>query len=237
MNKKLLMGLVYIYISIVALSAETITSLGVTFPIMKLLKADTFTAECSNPLHSDWDKDVPKDFFDDYKISGVQGTVKVRHIFDNQFVLGADFDIGQARLKYDGSSNGLAKYTAMNLDLTLGYAAVDAERFTLIFSAIFGLQHAKANLGSGDFDSISHYGYTENATERYTAFEFGGELFMNFRIGDCFGLFASCKLTYDIGNLRDEYPGKGSSGCDPKETFHKTTAFVVKPSVGVSFTF
>lgn len=216
------------------MSAETITGLGVSFPIMKLLKSDYYTIECNNPSHnySDYRNDKTTEF-EDTKVTGVQAAIKVRHIFDSGFVLGADFDIGKAALKMYGVKLD-EKFTAMNLDLAIGYAIVNAERFQLIISAIAGLQHAKADLGFYYSESDGHYGETDHII-RFTAFEVGGELFANFKIGDMVGLFASCKLIGDIGNLRMDYPVSG--GCHPRGSYHKTTAFVVKPSVGVSFTF
>ena len=223
------------------MSAETIVGLGVSFPFMNFLKNGNYTEDCTSHSGS-VEYEIPNDYFDGIKTSGVQFSIKVRHIFDSRFVLGLDFDIGKSKLKINGNSDGTARYLDMNVDLAIGYAIVDGERLTMILSAIAGVHHGKADLGSiyggvtpSYFSGLDgHYNLYGEVIERYTAFEIGGELFANFKIGDIAGLFASCKVMYNIGNMRDKYDVVGD---EVTVAFHKTTAFVVKPSVGVSFTF
>lgn len=239
MKKKLISAMVYIYIAVVVgvvASAETITGLGVSIPIMNFLKYDSYTEDINGKEQLSIDGDE----YENTKITGAQATIKLRHVFDSRFVLGADFDIGQATLKVDDVKAD-DKFTGLNFDLAIGYAVVDTERFTLVPSVIVGLQHAKQSLGSGTLFrpeyAVSNSGYIDikEAFSRYTAFEIGGELFANFRIGDIVGLFASCKVLYDIGNFRMAFTDHSGNTLTYRD--HKSTAVVVKPSGGVSFTF
>lgn len=226
MKKKLISAMIYIYIAVVVgvvASAETITGLGVTFPIGKVLK---YSSETVSNEAFDYELEYDGDRLD-IKISGVQFAAKVRHIFYSGFVLGADFDVGKIKTK-DFYKD---EYVSLGADLTIGYAVVDSDRFTLILSAIAGVSHQKYD--GGNFYDLD-WGRT-SLIQRYTAFEFGGELFANFRIGDNFGLFASCKILGEVGKM--SYIFDTAYYGEFIDALHKTTAFVVKPSVGVSFTF
>lgn len=231
MKKKLISAMIYIYIAVVVgviASAETITCLGVSFPFQGIKKGEYRTLDYEGEKIDSYDGTVT---FTDYDSYGFQGTIKVRHIFDNSLVFGGDFDIGQSMYKIDKQS----KVFDLNFDLDIGYAIVNTERFTLIPSIVIGLHHQKQNLGSYTYYyQDSWTSTTITCVERYTAFEVGGELFANFRIGDIAGLFASCKVLYNIGNFRGVYDTDIGTFTD---RIHKTKAILVKPSVGVSFTF
>ena len=206
-----------------------------SFPIGKLQKADsvdvTYEFDGIPTLYDEYEGGE----FKNWRQNGVQGSIKFREVFDSNFVLGGDFEIGASTMKIRGEKDP-DKYVDLNVDLAIGYAFVNNGTVTLMLSAIAGVHHQKQSYSYSTYIDDSYQGIYLNVdgTSRYTAFEIGGELFVNFRFGDMVGLFASCKFVENIGRITNI---ETASIGDITTVYHKTTAFVVKPSVGVSFTF
>ena len=239
-SKKIFMGLIYIYISIAALSAENIIGVGLSFPTLM------FSKNASKSVKgNDTEFLARHDTLSDTKLRGTQVTFGLKHIFDNRFVLGGDLGVGAAKLKLNDVKDP-ADYLLADLNLSLGVAAVRTDRVTLILSGILG-----ARIASMD-DAALVFRTTANRTSdrkpwdrenpfipwdesgRYLALNVGGEVFANFQIAKTVGLFASCKVTNSFGNLKKKY--RDNVNCaSTTVTYKRTSALAIAPSAGISF--
>ena len=227
-SKKIFMGLIYIYISIAALSAENIIGVGLSFPIQNFSNYKSYTEELTG--HGYAYGKAGSGSLSDTDLAGYQVAFNFKHIFDNKFALGGSFGIGTATLKFEGDDDyeDLADFS---LDLSLGYAVVNSERVTLILSGIGGWRYAFG----GPQEAIVLYNGNLALTDAYTTvstFNIGAEVFANFKLGEKAGLFASCKVTRGVGDLKGEY--EDWNGNTLTATQHDAAGVCITPSFGFS---
>lgn len=245
-SKKVFLGLIYIYISIAALSAENILSVGLSFPTLKF---DKDASRSGTTTVKGLELPARANTLSDTKLQGTQVTVGLKHIFDNRFVLGGDLGVGEATLKLNGTKD-TADYLFADLNLSLGAAIVNTDRVTLILSGFLGARVASMDDTACTICASQKWNFDKTPAEpveidktnavswdesgRYLAFNIGAEIFANFRIGKTAGLFASCKVANSSGNLKKKYRDNVSE-TSSKVTYKRTTALAITPSVGVSF--
>ena len=82
-SKKIFMGLIYIYISIAALSAENIIGVGLSFPIQNFSNYKSYTEELTG--HGYAYGKAGSGSLSDTDLAGYQVAFNFKHIFDNKF--------------------------------------------------------------------------------------------------------------------------------------------------------
>lgn len=195
------MGLVYIYISIVALSAEAIYGVGIGIPI-----APGYTL-------SDDEYSIKAD-----SAKGIQAVMKSRYIddFNDIFCFAVDLDLGNSNLDN--------KMFCLNADIGAGVAIGNIDKFVFIPSIMVGIDFRNKKMS--DIDDYGPFTYRVQAI----LFEVGADLYANYWFTDFVGMFLSCKIMYQIGQMRMRYEGENYR-------IGRMSGFNIKPSVGVSFTF
>lgn len=171
----------------------------------------------------DWDEDYDSDHWAEPGL-GIDG--QVRLVKDNGLSFLLDLDAGYVDFgDIEGSDCGLIFGVGMNFS--------KSQKFKVILSGVVGIE----TLTLVDCDSFVWNGHDIDDDSTLVNLVAGGDLYLNMKLSESFGLFAQCTVTAGIGACEKELSyEKGDS------TYSRTFGgigelFVCKPKFGVCWTF
>lgn len=171
----------------------------------------------------DWDEDYDSDHWAEPGL-GIDG--QVRLVKDNGLSFLLDLDAGYVDFgDIEGSDCGLIFGVGMNFS--------KSQKFKVILSGVVGIE----TLTLVDCDSFVWNGHDIDDDSTLVNLVAGGDLYLNMKLSENFGLFAQCTVTAGIGACEKELSyEKGDS------TYSRTFGgigelFVCKPKFGVCWTF
>ena len=117
---------------------------------------------------------------------------------------------------------------AISLDVGAGYAFIRSDKFTL---AAFGLLGVSAS--TNEYEA-THDGNTVKLSFKSASFDFGADLFANYKIINGFGVYADLAFKGTLGsNTGSISAPMGPAG----DTTASTIGFKFAPTIGASFAF